>query len=45
LGVTETDAENVAWTSDLIRRGLLLYAGFTQEPAEQFLESVRVDLE
>lgn len=45
LGVTETDAENVAWTSDLIHRGLLLYAGFTQEPAEQFLESVRMDLE
>src|SRR5207302_10443122 len=40
-----TDARNVAWTRELIHRALSVYAGFAQEPAEQFLEAVRTDLE
>jgi hypothetical protein len=45
LGLSGTDARKVTWTADLIRRGLLLYAGHTQEPAERFIEEVRSDLE
>ncbi|QJW92544.1 hypothetical protein [Frigoriglobus tundricola] len=45
LGLTGADARKVKWSVDLIRRGVLLYAGFTEEPAETFLESVRNDLD
>ena len=45
LDLTATDAGKVAWTPDLIRRGLLVYAGYAQESAEQFTALVRADLE
>lgn len=44
LGVSG-DPGAVEWTAGLVRRGLLLYAGCAGEPAEQFLEEVRADLE
>lgn len=45
FGLTETDTRSVSWTADLIRCGLLLYASYTRESAEQFVEAVRVDME
>ncbi|MCI0700251.1 MAG: hypothetical protein L0241_04120 [Planctomycetia bacterium] len=45
LALTETNAEQVTWTPELIRRGLSVDAGFAQQPAEQFTEAVRTDLE
>lgn len=45
LGVTETDASNLNWSPEMIRRGLELYAGYTREAPERFLESVRAELE
>ncbi len=45
LYLTETVAADVAWTPALIRRGLLLYAGYANEPVERFLTAVRDDLE
>ena len=45
LGLTGADAHTVAWTADLIRRGVLLYAGFTEEPPDRFVEAVRTALE
>jgi hypothetical protein len=44
LGLTGADAHTVAWTADLIRRGVLFYAGFTEEPAERFVSGVQTDL-
>lgn len=45
LGLTGADPRKVTWTADLILRGVALYAGFTQEPVERFVEAVRADLE
>ncbi len=45
LGLIGEDARKVAWTAELIRRGVLLYAVFTEEPAERFVEGVQADLE
>ena len=45
LGLTAADVRAVTWTADLIRHGLFVYAGYTREPAEQFVEGVRADLE
>ncbi len=45
LGLTGADPRTVAWTPDLIRRGLAVYAHFTEEPVEQFVGAVRADLE
>ena len=45
LGLTGADAHSVAWTADLIRRGVLLYAGFTEEPPDRFVEAVQADVE
>ena len=45
LDLTGPDAADVAWTPALIRRGLLLYAGYANEPVEWFLNAVRDSLE
>lgn len=45
LGLPGTDAETASWTADLIRRGLLVYADYAQERADEFTEAVRSDLE
>jgi hypothetical protein len=45
LGLTGTDAEVATWTAELIRRGLLLYAGYAQEPIAEFTEAVLSDLD
>ncbi len=45
LGFSGADARTVAWTSDLIQRGLTVYARFTGEVIERFTEGVRVDVE
>lgn len=44
LCVAESEAAKVSWTPDLIRRGLLVYAGFAGEPADRFQKQVRADL-
>ncbi len=45
VGLTGADPRTVAWPPDLIRRGLTLYAHYTEESVEQFVEAVRTDLE
>lgn len=45
LGLAGADPGAVEWTAGLVRRGLLLYAGYAGEPAEQFAEEVRSELE
>jgi hypothetical protein len=45
LGLAGADAHNVVWTAALIRRGVSLYAGFTDEPPDRFEEVVRADLD
>jgi hypothetical protein len=45
IGAAGVDAREVAWTAELIRRGLAVYAGYAQEPVERFAEAVRSDLE
>lgn len=45
LGLPGTDAETAPWTAELIRRGLLVYAGYAQEPIDPFTEAVRSDLD
>jgi hypothetical protein len=45
LNVTETNTEEASWTPDLIRLGMAIYAGYAQEPVEEFIEAVRTDLE
>jgi hypothetical protein len=45
LGQAGADPLKVTWTPDMVRRGLAIYAGFTEEPPERFVESVRADLE
>lgn len=44
IGFAGADAGAVAWTAALVRRGLLLYAGYAGEPPEQFIEEVRAEL-
>jgi hypothetical protein len=45
LGVAGDDPGAVTWTVGLVRRGLLLYAGYAGEAAEEFIQEVRADLE
>jgi hypothetical protein len=45
LGLPGADAKAATWTADLIRRGVLVYAGSVKESAEEFVEAVRSDLE
>ena len=45
LDLPGKDAQEVDWTPDLIRRGLLAYAGYAREPGDQFCGVVRADLE
>jgi hypothetical protein len=45
LGLAGADPETVAWTPELIDRGLALYAGYVGESPERFREGVRFDLE
>lgn len=45
LGITGIKAKDVIWTADLIRRGVAIYASYTEESAEEFLESVGQELE
>src|SRR5262249_42501189 len=45
LDLSSVDPKEVAWTAGVIRRGLALYARFTKEPLEQFVDAVGVDLE
>ncbi|MBN9118618.1 MAG: hypothetical protein J0I06_05600 [Planctomycetes bacterium] len=44
LGLPGADAEMVDWTANPIRRGPLVYAGYTREPTKEFVEAVRSDL-
>jgi hypothetical protein len=39
------DAGAVEWTAGLVRRGLLLYAGYANEPPEEFAGGVRLEVE
>jgi hypothetical protein len=45
LGLPGAAAEEAAWTADLVRRGLALYADYAREPAGEFADEVRNDLE
>jgi hypothetical protein len=45
LGLTETTAEKVTWTLELIRCGLSIYARFAQTPTEPFIEAVQIDVQ
>jgi hypothetical protein len=45
LGLAAADAGAVAWTPDLIRRALALYADCAGETPDRLLELVRADLE
>ncbi len=45
IGLTGADPRTVAWTPDLICRGLAVYARFTEEPVEQFVGAVGTDLD
>jgi hypothetical protein len=45
LGLASADPGSVAWTADLIGRGLALYAGYARESPEQFRTSVGEELE
>jgi hypothetical protein len=44
LGLAGTDATKITWTPELVRRALSVYAGFAQEPVEQFIGGVQTDL-
>jgi hypothetical protein len=45
LGLTGKDAEEVAWTAELIGRGLALYAGYARQSPDRFRGTVLVELE
>lgn len=44
LNLPGASARAVVWTPDLIRRGLGVYAGFTEESVAEFVEGVRTDI-
>jgi hypothetical protein len=44
LEMSDADPQTVTWTAELIRRGVVVYAGSTGEPTERFVEAVRADL-
>jgi hypothetical protein len=45
LGLASADANTVPWTRELVHRAIAVYSTFAQEPAGQFTEAVRLDLE
>ena len=45
LGQAGADPRKATWTADLVRRGLEVYAGFTEESIERFIAAVRADVE
>jgi hypothetical protein len=45
LGLTGNTPQGVAWTPDLIDRGLALYAGYARESPDRFRGTVLIELE
>jgi hypothetical protein len=45
LGLTEKTPQEVAWTPDLIVRGMAIYADYARESPEQFRQAVAIELE